>query len=122
MEPIILNEQTSGVQTIIEKFEAKSEVEFAVVLIRPDDEGGKRGGEDHKPRARQNAVFELGYFVGRLGRARVCAFKRGDVEIPSDLHGIAYIPFDDQNGWNLTLARELEDAGLEVDSKKVRKF
>ncbi len=118
-DPIILSEQTSGARTIIEKFEAKSKVGFAVVLLTPDDEGCKRGSEDHEPRARQNVVFELGYFVGRRSRDRVCDLKRGDVEIPSDLHGIAYIPFDEENGWKLTLARELEDAGFEVDSKKV---
>lgn len=119
LEPIILHEQVSRNRTIIEKFEANSrEVGFAVVLLTPDDEGCERGGA-HRPRARQNVVFELGYFVGRLGRERVCALMRGEVEVPSDLHGVVYVPFDEANSWKQTLGGELEAAGFTVDWNKV---
>jgi predicted nucleotide-binding protein len=86
-QAIILHEQVSGNRTVIEKFEANSDVSFAIVLLTPDDEGGKKG-DPAKPRARQNVVLELGYFVGRLGRDKVCALKRGEVEIPSDFNGV----------------------------------
>jgi predicted nucleotide-binding protein len=89
----------------------------AVVLLTPDDEGCVKGGTP-VPRARQNVVLELGYFVGRLGRDRVCALKRGEVEIPSDFGGVVYEPFDDAGGWRQALGRELQDAGFAIDWNK----
>lgn len=116
-EPIILHEQASRGRTVIEKVEAHSGVGFAVVLLTPDDEGCEKGGTP-RPRARQNVVLELGYFLGRLGRTHVCALKRGDVEIPSDFEGVVYVGFDNSDGWKQTLGRELEAAGFNVDWNK----
>ena len=73
--PVILHEQPNMGRTIIEKVEANSDVGFAIVLLTPDDEGCVKGGKP-EPRARQNVLFELGYFLGRLGRDRVCALKK----------------------------------------------
>lgn len=112
--PIILHEQANQGRTIIEKIEAHGDVGFAVVLLTPDDYGGKAGGES-KPRARQNVVLELGYFVGRLGRGHVCALLRGELEIPSDFVGVVYQPMDDGGGWKRALAQELEVAGYDID-------
>ncbi len=114
-QPIILHEQASSGRTLIEKVEAHSEVGFAVVLLTPDDEGCAKGGTP-LPRARQNVVLELGYFIGRLGRHKVCALKVGDsLEIPSDFGGVVYVPFDNSGGWRQTLAKELEAVGFEID-------
>jgi len=76
--PIILNEQPNEGQTIVEKFEKSSnEVGYAVVLLTPDDIGtSKDKPEELKPRARQNVIFELGYFAAKLGRKKVCALQR----------------------------------------------
>lgn len=68
-----------------------------------------------EPRARQNVLLELGYFIGRLGRAKVCALKRGELEIPSDFAGVVWEKMDAGNGWKLALARELKAAGYSVD-------
>jgi hypothetical protein len=116
-EPIILHEQASRGRTVIEKVEAHSDVGFAVVLLTPDDEGCERGGTP-RPRARQNVVLELGYFVGHLGRTHVCALKRGEIEIPSDFHGVVYGPSDNSDGWKQALGRELEGVGFTVDWNK----
>jgi len=70
------------------------------------------------PRARQNVVLELGYFVGRLGRTHVCALKRGEVEIPSDFDGVVYVDFDSPGAWKQALGRELA-AEFEIDWNKV---
>ena len=40
LTPVILHEQPSGGKTIIEKFETHADVDFAVVLLTPDDKGG----------------------------------------------------------------------------------
>jgi predicted nucleotide-binding protein len=71
--------------------------------------------EDARPRPRQNVLLELGYFIGRLGREKVCALKRGDMELPSDFAGVVYESFDAGNGWKHALGRELQARGHEID-------
>ncbi len=116
LEAVILSEQPNEGRTIIEKFEQESDVGFAVILMTPDDVGHSKTTPDvTEPRARQNVVLELGYFVGALSRSRVCALRKGEVEIPSDLHGLLYLDLDDAGGWRLELAKEMKQAGLEVD-------
>jgi predicted nucleotide-binding protein len=112
--PVILHEQPNQGRTVIEKIEAHSSVCFAVVLLSPDDEGGLKG-EQAKPRARQNVLLELGYFVSSLGRNKVCALQCGEIEIPSDWQGILNGVFDETGAWKQCLARELESAGYNVD-------
>lgn len=118
-EVIILHERANQGRTIIEKFEANSDVGFAVVLLTPDDEGGKRGAAVHA-RARQNVILEWGYFVGRLGRDKVCALKKGELELPSDALGIVWEALDEFGGWKTKLAKELEAARYSIDWSKVR--
>lgn len=115
-EPIILHEQPSQGMTIIEKLEKHSDVGFAFILLTPDDKGCKEGQEDNlRPRARQNVVFEFGLFVGKLGRNRVCCLYTGDVELPSDLQGLLYLPFKNSvNEIQLNIVKELRAAGYEV--------
>lgn len=105
--------------TIPEKLTAYSSVGFAVVLLTPDDVGRAKKDTDDKDRARQNVILELGYFVGRLGRSRVCALRKGDVEIPSDYLGVVYTELDAAGGWKQSLAQELEAAGYDIDWNKV---
>lgn len=117
LSPVILHEQANQGRTIIEKFEGHAAVDFAVVLLTPDDVGHPIGAPDKaRSRTRQNVLFELGYFIGRLGRARVCALYKGDVEILSDYQGVIYIPMDDAGAWRLLLARELKAAGIDFDA------
>lgn len=97
-EPIVLMQQPSGGRTIIEKFEDYADkIELAFVLMTPDDAVVKSAG-DQAMRARQNVIFELGYFVGKFGRrsGRVLLLYRLPLDIPSDLHGVVYI--DVSNG------------------------
>lgn len=114
-DPIILHEQANRGRTIIEKVEANSDVGFAIVLLTPDDEGRARGTDDLKPRARQNVLLELGYFIARLGRENVCTFKRGDVEIPSDFAGVVWSSMETSGAWKHELAKELQAAGYQID-------
>jgi len=116
--PVILHEQPNEGQTIIEKFEAHSDVGFAVVLLTPDDVGGLKDGPQ-RPRARQNVILELGYFVGRLGRNKVCPLIQREVELPSDVLGVAWVALDAHDGWHMKLANELRAAGYEFDFNNV---
>jgi predicted nucleotide-binding protein len=116
---IILREQPNQGRTTIEKFvDYAGEVGFAVVLLTPDDLGGAAATEVQLSRARQNVIFELGYFVGFRGRGRACLLRKGEVEIPSDLYGVVYTAMDSADGWKIELARELKAAGFEFDAAK----
>jgi predicted nucleotide-binding protein len=100
LNPIILHEQPNRGRTVIEKFEAHSNVGFAVALLTPDDIGAPKSSPDKpNPRARQNVILELGYFIGKLSRARVCGLYVESVELPSDIHGVLYVPLDSAGAW-----------------------
>ncbi len=117
LTPIILRLAPSSGRTVIEKFEAYSDVGFAVVLLTPDDIGGVKGStwEQLSPRARQNVVWEWGYLVGSLGRSHViCLYKQG-VEEPSDLHGLVTIHIDDDvRNQAEEIRREMNAAGYRI--------
>lgn len=84
LEAVILHEKPSKGRTIIEKFSDYSDVYFAIVLLTADDIGKRKdSSEDSKPRARQNVIFELGYFLGKLGRSRVCALYKREKRVRS---------------------------------------
>ena len=120
LEAIILREQVDAGRTIIEKFEdCAAEVGFAVVLLTPDDVIGEATDGAAFSRARQNVVFELGYFAGKLGRGRACLMRKGAVEIPSDLHGVIYTELDAAEGWKIKLVKELKAAKLEFDANRM---
>jgi predicted nucleotide-binding protein len=114
-------EQASAGMTVIEMFEQHSEVSFAVVLLTADDKGGVKNSppENLHLRARRNVIFELGYFVAKQGRKKVCAVYEEGVEIPSDYNGVNFVPFDVRGAWRLRLAKEMRKAGLEVDMNKI---
>lgn len=117
-EAVILSEQANQGRTIIEKIEAHADVGFAVVLLTPDDVGGKTA-DTLRQRARQNVLLELGYFIARLGRGRVCTLAKGDLEIPTDFAGVVWEPLDDGGAWKQGLARELTATGYTIDWNKV---
>lgn len=124
LEPIILHEQADGGRTIIEKFEANAEdCRFAVILLTADDYGQSKeertAANEPKLRARQNVVFEMGYFMGRLGRARVVVLLDNGVEKPGDIDGFVYVPTADEYGWKMRLAKELINCGYKVDLYKI---
>lgn len=113
--PVILHEQANNGQTIIEKLENNTDVGFAIVLYTPCDIGNAKGEEPLLPRARQNVVFEHGYMVAKIGRNKVCALITNGVEKPGDISGVVYITMDDNEGWQLPLAKEMKSAGYDID-------
>jgi CheY-like chemotaxis protein len=94
-EPIILHEQPGQGSTLIEKFERYSSgAHFAIVIVTPDDKvAAENASNEDKRRARQNVIFELGYFLGLFGRSsgRVILLYGGPLELPSDIQGLIYI-------------------------------
>ena len=122
LKATILHEQPNEGRTIIEKLEdCADRAGFAIVLLTPDDVGALKDrieGES-KPRARQNVIFELGYFMGKLGRERVCPLFKGEIENPSDIDGVVYVPMNDTDGWKLKLCQEMKNAGFLIDLNKL---
>jgi predicted nucleotide-binding protein len=115
LTPIILHEHPNEGRTVVEKFEDyASEVRYAFVLLTPDDVGGKDKTE-LKPRARQNVVLELGYFMGKLGRNRVCGLYKEGIEIPSDVLGVLYLEYQELSERHFDIVQELGRAGYNIN-------
>jgi len=119
LNPIILNEKANRGRTIIEKFENHSNVTSAIVLFTSDDVGKFKDDKDLEARARQNVIFEAGYFIGKLGREKTIILYEEGLKIPSDLLGYIYIPLDINKRWHLDLAKELKAIGFEIDLNKL---
>lgn len=97
LEPIVLHRKADEGLTVIEKFEKHSDVGYAFILLTPDDigypaveENNPEGERRKESRARQNVIFEFGYFVAKLGRKRVCCLYKEGVALPSDISGVIY--------------------------------
>ncbi len=110
-EAIILHEKANKGKSVIDKFENYSTVDFAIALWTNDDLGKPKANETLKPRARQNVIFETGFFIGKIGREKVIILHENDVEIPSDYSGVVYIPIE--GNWKEQLRTEIEEIYLE---------
>lgn len=122
LEPVILHRQPDQGRTLIEKFEHHSDVGFAFILLSPDNIA-YRADDDTLPddrrkkefRARPNVTFEFGFFVGKLGRSRVCCLIKGDVARPSDIDGLVYKSIADSiEGIGYSIIKELKAAGYKI--------
>lgn len=116
IKPIILHEQPNKGATIIEKFENNSGVGAAICLFTSDDFGRAKNEKQERPRARQNVVFEAGFFMGKLGRDHVILLAERGVDIPSDLKGVVYT---DVSSWQLDVLRELRAMGFSIDYNRL---
>ncbi|MCW4028900.1 MAG: nucleotide-binding protein [Candidatus Bathyarchaeota archaeon] len=135
LKPLVLEDLPGASNTIIEKLEKYSKVDFAFVILTPDDAAvpsesnlawltpllSNKSGLDvslqlatlFKRRARQNVILEFGYFIGRLKRNRVCCLYKGNIELPSDMHGICYLHFNESvNEVKDTIIGELKAANI----------
>lgn len=122
LTPVVLHRQADKGRTLIEKFEQHADVGYAFVLLTPDEVAylvAEEPTPDHsrvkERRSRPNVIFEFGYFVGRLGRPRVCCLYKGDVTLPSDINGLVYKKFDKSiEEVGFAIAKELAAAGYKV--------
>lgn len=117
LEPIILHKQANMGKTIIEKLEHYGDIGYAIVLYTHCDDGKVKNATELSKRARQNVVFEHGYFIGLLGRDRVSFLVDEDVEIPNDLSGAVYVAKTET--WKYDLVKELKVVGYDVSADKV---
>ncbi len=126
LQPVILSERPNQGRYLLTKFEEEADgATYAVVLLTGDDLGRLRPGlmahgaaaAEDELRARQNVIFELGFFVAKLGIDRVCVLHQPGTVKPTDFDGIAYVPFDENEGWQRKLITELHAANLPVSSE-----
>ena len=116
LQAIILREQPNSGQTIIEKFESYANgVGFAVILLTADD----KMADNNTFRARQNVIFEMGYFMGALGRCNVMCLLQDKVEKPGDIDGVVYTLIDQAGVWKFSLVKELKASGYDVDANVI---
>lgn len=116
---IILHEQPDKGKTIIEKLEEYTDVDFAIILYTPCDEGKSKKDITYHDRARQNVVFEHGYLVSKLGREKVCALVKNDTEQPGDLSGVIYKKMDSAGAWKMEVAKAIKASGYNIDLNKL---
>lgn len=122
LEAIILHEQPDKGRNVLDKLVQESkDACFAIVLLSPDDIGYNKNDKVEHSRARQNVVLELGFFIGQLGKEKVCALYKNssDFELPSDFVGTLYKQYNSSEAWKLELAKELKAAGIPIDMNKV---
>lgn len=114
IEPVILHLQPNGgLSSILAKIESNADVDAAVILFTADDVGRAKSEKNLHDRARQNVVFEAGYFAGRLSCSHVVVLHEQSVELPSDLSGIVFISTAGQ--WKEDLRREFSNMGLKYN-------
>lgn len=112
---LVWMEEPDNSRTIIEKLTDDRHIpDYVIALMSPDDllSNGSL-------RARQNVIFELGYYLCKLGRKKVRMLLKGDPEIPSDLQGVLYTRYDENGAWKMKLAKEMKDVGIVLDLEKV---
>lgn len=122
LEPVVLHRQTDNGNTVIEKFEKNSDVGFAFILLTPDEVSMTKdqldlpdGSRKIEYRARPNVIFEFGYFIGKLGRSRVCCLHKGEVSMPTDLAGLVYKKVDESiDNQAYAIIKELKNAGYKI--------
>ena len=113
-----LHEKSSDGLTVIENLEKYVEdTRFAIALLTPDDVGALKdeANQQLNPRAHQNVIFELGYFIGKLNPNQVCLLYKEGVELPSGIRDVAYVPMDSADDWKLKLSQGMRKAGLPID-------
>lgn len=119
LNPIILHEQSNSGQTIIEKLEKHSNVNFAIVLLTYDDFGNVKSVDSKNKRSRQNVILELGYFLAKIGRENVMPLYEDGVELPNDISGVIYTLIDKSENWKFRLVKELKSANYNVDANDI---
>lgn len=134
IETVVLSRRPGPAQSLFQKFLTVSkEARFAIVLLTADDFGASRlqyeaDGVADKAlqfRARQNVIFELGFFYGFLGWESVFVVYREpnkvfpNFERPSDLDGVIFDTIDDTGQWRETLQTKLAEAGFNLENTRI---
>ena len=108
IEPIILNEQLNRGRTLLEKLEEYSDIKAAIIILTNEDTGNYSGDSEYEKKARENLIFEAGYFLGKLGKHNMIVIAEQGVILPSVLEGYTYFTMDMEEKWKEDLAKKLK--------------
>ena len=93
--------------------------DFGVFLLSKDDLTKSRGKKRASPR--DNVLFELGLFMGSIGRERTFAVCCGkNLKIPSDLYGVTFSKLDVKDKKKVDVTDCIEELRAEILKKGVR--
>jgi predicted nucleotide-binding protein len=115
--PIVMEREVMSGRTLVEKFEELAQqCEYSIVIATPDDDLVHSRDGHRVKRLRQNVILEIGYFWGkneRHGKFSILLKSDPELELPSDISGIGYIPITDDLGeTKLRLEEELKHSGV----------
>lgn len=128
--PVVLKQMPGMGLSVFDKFRVEAaRAHFAIVILTGDDRGSTweklrdhlssreknalaRVREALQPRARQNVIFELGYFANLLGAENILVLYEDGVERPSD-YEMLHVPLDAGGDWLRQVGEELKHAGLQ---------
>lgn len=128
--PVVLKQMPGMGISVFDKFRTEADrAHFAIVILTGDDRGSTleklrphleskdknaivKVREALRPRARQNVIFELGYFASLVGPRNVLVLYEDGVEGPSD-YEMLHVPLDAGGDWLWQLGEELKHAGLQ---------
>jgi predicted nucleotide-binding protein len=121
LKPVLFHDRQQEGETALDRLgdQEKGPHAFAVFALTTEDLAGSnpsRQGEVSAPS--RSMLFDLGFFLGSLGRERVIALRSGNGPSPLDYYGVRTLPLDDGALWELLLARDMKRAGLNVDMNK----
>jgi hypothetical protein len=82
---------STAIDDLVQK---SSAVDFSLFIFTPEDIASIRGRNEHV--VRDNVIFEMGLFIGAIGKARSFILKPRDVEmhLPTDLLGVTPADYD----------------------------
>lgn len=97
---------------------SREKIGASIFICTSDDQTWFRDKSVGKPR--DNVIFEHGLFMGKLGRTRSIIVKCGDVDLPSDLNGITYLDFSENQRINgeINLKAWLSKLPFSIESSK----
>jgi predicted nucleotide-binding protein len=112
VNPIVIISKPGMSRPLIDKYEDSASLcTFAFALVTPDDI--IKTTSSTYAQARPNVIFELGWFIGRLGKHRVVILLKEGTTVHSDIDGVSRIQFrDNVEEKFLDIQKELIAAGL----------
>lgn len=113
----LFKESSGGIQSVFDALnDCTNSAECAIILLSADDITLDKKDLQMYYRARQNVIFEMGLFAGHLGKDKVIVLyeKNDKFEFPSDINGIFYIEYSNNEKWKEMLKINLKKIGFIV--------
>ncbi|MBS1586021.1 MAG: nucleotide-binding protein [Bacteroidetes bacterium] len=95
VQPVVFEHEEDFGDTIIDKFERLAKnCQVAFALLTPDDRISTGKSNVVSRVARQNVLLEMGWFLRHAGRQGLVVLHKKNTEIPSNISGVLYLPFN----------------------------